>query len=164
VGDEKGEKKMGRLSVIIPDKLKQKLEGLKKEKETTAALLLRLIEAQEQLQVIQGLNLTETQKQEVKEAQSKSGFSFLEIALQGLLTRARTLTAFAEKLASTDLSDKSTQNRFFGVAAARIHQKVQELMQQAQQTISQKVLTKETHANLKAIKAYLLQHKAEIEA
>jgi predicted CopG family antitoxin len=50
---------MGRLSVIIPDELKQKLESLKKEKETSASLLLRLIEDQEQLQVIQGLNLTE---------------------------------------------------------------------------------------------------------
>jgi hypothetical protein len=74
------------------------------------------------------------------------------------------LSAYADKLATVDLNSKSKSNRFLGVANARIHQHVQKLMQKGEQLINQRILTKETNSNLKAIKTYLQQHQAEIDA
>ena len=152
---------MARIATQLPDEVKRKLDSLKQPKETTAELLARLIGAQEQLAVLTGLNLTPAEQQEVKEAIEKSGLSFVELAQQGLLTRARAVKSFADKLNQIDLNDKN--QRFAGVAAARIHQKVQELMLRGE-PITQRIITKETRANLKAIKAYLQQNQPALDA
>ena len=144
---------MARINIHVPDKVKSQLETLKQSKETSAGVLERLLAAYQQWLAGQGLHLSPEELEEVQQAVQLSGLSFAEIARQGLLTRARAVKACAEKLKSIDLQDKSQHTRFFGVAAARIHHKVQELMRQGQ-TITQALISKETNANLKAIKSH----------